>query len=213
MHVVNKTVELYLDDLSLKEGKEGSSGEVDCSFTSLDVTGVTGDEEVDCGTDSLDPVSVELFGDEEVYFCGEVGCWKDSGWDSQMVNAKEVIRGGMVKTKDKETESHSDEERVKEVEPGGVPEEYDGRQMRVETNVIFSEAATAEQTASGHVLSFPTQYRPAHYRREQIISATGIPTWFEASEIRLGEGLTSEERQEVSQTVTKQRLILHDSEF
>jgi len=61
---------------------------------------------------------------------------------------------------------------------------------------FFSETETAEQLAFGHILSFPTQRRPAHYRRERIISATGIPTWFEVSKIRLGASLKLEEKQE-----------------
>ena len=68
--------------------------------------------------------------------------------------------------------------------------------MEGETHVIFAEAETTEQLGFGHILSFPTQCWPAHYRRERIISATGIPTWFEASKIWLGASLKLEERQE-----------------
>ena len=121
----SKMKKLYLNDLSFRKREEESGGAVGCSFTTLDVAGVMEEEEVDCGTDSLDMFEVDLFGDEEVYFCGEVGYWKDSGWDSQMVNAKEVIRGGVGKNRDEEVESHSEEQRAEEGEPLGVPEEYD----------------------------------------------------------------------------------------
>jgi len=191
------------NDLSFREREEESGVAIDDSFTSFDDTDATQEEEVECDADhdlrvveeQGSECEAELFGEEEVYFCGEVGCWKDSGWDSQMVNAREMKRNGMVKGMDEETESHIHWQRGEEVESPGVPEEYDRQRIEGETQVIFSETETAEQAAFGHILSFPTQRRPISFRREIDITATGIPTWFEASGIRLGSRLTPEEKQ------------------
>ena len=44
------------------------------------------DEGSDISATELDVCEMEVFGEEDVYFCGKVGCWTDSGRDSQMVN-------------------------------------------------------------------------------------------------------------------------------
>ena len=87
------------------------------------------DEDSDTGVTGLEVCEVELFGEEDVYFCGEVGCWTDSGRDSQMVNAREVRRDGYLakRKNDQEVdlEYHGEEEIDDVVESMGVPEEYD----------------------------------------------------------------------------------------
>jgi len=121
-----------LKDWNFKKDEEGSCEIVDYSFTSLDATDVMKDEDADCGTDDLsvlnarvDGFAVELFWNEEVYCCGEVGCWKDSGGESRLVNAWEVRRDGIaMEMDDEEAEYHSHEQLGEEVEPPGVPEEY-----------------------------------------------------------------------------------------
>jgi len=113
-----------------------------------------------------------------------------------MVNARELIREGIMaeKKNDGEAECHSHGRIGEEKDRPGVPEDYDQQnKMEGETNVIFSNEETAEQTAFGHILEFPTQRRPTTYRRQLMSSATGIPTWFEASGIsweRVGIGGT-----------------------
>jgi len=91
------------------------------------------DEDADCGTDDVsvlnaraDGFVVKLFWNEEVYCCGEVGCWKERGWESRLVNAWEVRRDGIaMEMDDEEAEYHGHEQLGEEVQPPGVPEEYD----------------------------------------------------------------------------------------
>jgi len=40
-----------------------------------------------------------------MYVCGEVGYWVDSGWESQMVKAREWKRGGRTAEKIKNGEA------------------------------------------------------------------------------------------------------------
>src|SRR5205807_10421127 len=139
---------------------------------------------------------IEVFGEEEVGVCGEVGVWKDSGWDSQMVNARELRRGGilMEKKNDEKVECQSGRQYEKEEDRPSVPEEYDrGNERGGETHVIFSNEEMAEQEAFGHILKFPTQWRPIFYHRQLHISVTRMSIWFDASVITLGESLTSSE--------------------
>ena len=154
----------------------------------------------DSGTSAieLDVCEVEVFGEEDVYFCGEVGCWTDSGRDSQMVNAREVGGDGyLVKRKndqemDLQYDAGSEEEIDNVVESPEIPEEYD----RLEEPSLADGVDAAEIEAFGHILKFPTKRRPTSYRRPMISSASGIPAWFAASRIELGPGLTQVQRQE-----------------
>ena len=154
----------------------------------------------DSGTSAieLDVCEVEVFGEEDVYFCGEVGCWTDSGRDSQMVNAREVGGDGyLVKRKndqemDLQYDAGSEEEIDNVVESPEIPEEYD----RLEEPSLADGVDTAEIEAYGHILKFPTKRRPTSYRRPMISSVSGIPAWFAASRIELGPGLTQVQRQE-----------------
>jgi len=171
---------------------------VTVSTDCLDDSSVTESDDVD-GSACMIEDGIEVFGEEDMGVCGEVGCWVDSGWDSQKVNARELIRGGITaeKKNDEEAECHSHGRIGEERDRPGVPEDYDRQNKMVgETNVIFSNEETAEQTAFGHILEFPTQRRPTTYRRQLMSSATRIPTWFEVSGIRLGESLTTSERQQ-----------------
>jgi len=208
--------------LNIEKESESLCGDSDTSST--DGFGIDDIAESD-GTDEsscMDEDKIWVFGEEESGLCGEVGYWKDSGWDSQMMNAREVIRGEAVvgKRHDREEESHGHRRIEKELDRPGVPEEYDRRQMEGETNIIFSGEETAEQVAFGHILAFPTQRRQTRYRRERIVLATCIQpqndenfacrplcseqaayrpvstTLFESSDIKLGVSLTLEERQE-----------------
>ena len=161
----------------------------------MDDSSVTESDDVD-GSACMIEDGIEVFGEETMGVCGEGGCWVDSGWDSQMVNAWELIRGGITpeKKNDGEGECHSHSRIGEERDRPGVPEDYDRQyKMESERNVIFSIEETAEQTAFCHILEFPTQCRPTTYRRQLMSSATGIPTWFEASPIcweRVGVGGT-----------------------
>ena len=165
------------------------------STNCLDDSSVTESDDVD-GSARMIEDGIEVFGEEDMGVCGEVGCWVDTGWDSEMLNARELIRGGIMaeKKNDGEAECHSHGRIGEEKDRPGVPEDYDQQnKMEGETNVIFSNEETAEQTAFGHILEFPTQRRPTTYRRQLMSSATGIPTWFEASGIsweRVGIGGT-----------------------
>ena len=196
-----------LNDLNLQKKEGENNEEVSGLYYGFDCTNVESGKEVEVvpddscmPDDGADESAIEVFGDEGVYVCGEVGCWKDSGWDSQMANAREVrLTCGRKVMRDGEVESPRPGQIGEEVDPPGVPEEYDRGQKEGETHVIFSEADTAEQVAFGHVLRFPTQRRPADYRCELIISANGISTWFESSGIKLGASLTTDERQRAQQ--------------
>jgi len=140
----------------------------------LDDSSVTESDDVD-GSACMIEDEIEVFGEEDMGVCGEVGCWVDSGWDSQMVNARELIRGGITaeKKNDGEAECHSHGRIGEERDRPGVPEDYDRQnKMKGETNVIFSDEETAEQTAFGHIFEFPTQRRPTTYRRQLMSSAT-----------------------------------------
>jgi len=208
-----------LEDLNIEKVSESVCGDSDTSSTdSLGIYYLTESDRTD--ESCMDEDEIQVFGEEETGLCGEVGYWKDSGWDSQMVNAREVIRGEAVveKRHDREEESHGHRRIEKEVDRPGVPEEYDQREMEGDTHVSFSGEETAEQAVFGHILAFPTQCRPISYRREQIVSATGVQsqndenfasrllcgeqaayrpvstTWFESSGIRLGGSLAFEEK-------------------
>jgi len=206
----------------MEKVSESVCGDSDTSSTdSLGIDYLTesdGTDESSC----MDEHEIRVFGEEETGLCGEVGYWKDSGWDSQMVNAREVIRGEAVveKRHDREEESHGHRRIEKEVDRLGVPEEYDRREMVGDIHLIFSGEEMAEQAVFGHILAFPTQRRPISYRRERVVSATSVQsqndenfasrplcseqaayrpvstTWFESSGIRLGGCLTLAEKQE-----------------
>ena len=43
----------------------------------------TGSEIKSVANEGHDVCELELFSEKDIYFCGEVGCWTDSGRDSQ----------------------------------------------------------------------------------------------------------------------------------
>lgn len=148
-----------------------------------------------CGrANGLEVSEVEVFGEKDVYFCGEVGSWKDSGRDSQIVNARELRRKECSeerKNKQKiEWEYCNKEEIGHVVESPEVPKEYD----RQHGNIMAVGVDAAEIEAFGHILGFPTEQRPPSYRRPTISSAFEIPTWFAASSIELGASLTQKQK-------------------
>jgi len=145
--------------------------------------------------DGTDICQIDVFGDEEVYLCGEVGYWKDSGWDSQLMNARELVREGMMKMKQQEeTKAHPSGRIGVDMDRPGVPEEYDRQDHNMGTDdaLLADEMETAEIRAFGHVL-----HRPIDYSCALINSATGIPTWFESSGIKLEEPLREKEKEGV----------------
>jgi len=151
-------------------------GDSDTSSTDgLGIDYITESDEID-ESSCMDEDKIRVFDGEETGLCGEVGYWKDSGWDSQMVNTCEVIRGEAVveKRHDREEESHGHRRIEKEVDRPGVPEEYNRRQMEGGTDLIFSGEETAEPAVFGHILAFPTQHRPISHRRERMVSSTGV---------------------------------------
>ncbi|RPA88339.1 hypothetical protein L873DRAFT_77494, partial [Choiromyces venosus 120613-1] len=126
---------------------------VDVLRESESVTGqgsVTGES---CLDDSLD---VGSFGPDDVCFYGEVGCWKDSGVNSRMVNALEVRgRGGSTEMSthdDENAEFRAAEMVVDDAETLEVPEEYDRCQVYRTEEELF-----------GKVFQFPTERRPISY--------------------------------------------------
>jgi hypothetical protein len=148
-----------------------------------------------------DVCEMETFGEEEVYLGSEISCWKDSGRDSQMRNARELRGERVVKMAllQKEAEAHDYERLGEDVERPSVPEEYDRRDDDREACVPFTyeQPQDAEMEAFSQILQFPTQRRPVDYRRTLMSSATGIPTWFEVSGIKLGTKLTAEQHEAV----------------
>lgn len=85
------------------------------------------------------------------------------------------------------------EEKIDDVvESQEIPEEYD----RLEGPSLADGVDAADIEAFGHILKFPTKRGPTSYRRPMISSASRIPTWFAASRIELGPGLTQVQRQE-----------------
>jgi len=191
-----------LTDLNFmkKEKKKKSIDSCDC-ITDIKEKDKLDADYLDTLEREIDEPELELFGEQEIYCCGEVGYWKDSGWDSQMRNSRELGRDrGTVGMKDDEdAKRHKFEEVEVEGKPPGVPEEYD-RAIRdyqwANEEIQHEEPEGAELQAFGHVLGFPTKRRPASYRRPIMDSVSGIPTWFATSEIQLGASLTIEQRRE-----------------
>ena len=120
-----------------------------------------------------------------------------------MRNARELRRDDsqLIEKKDEEAESHRYAVAEREGVPPGVPEEYDrsreGRRMGIVVSEL-REAEEAEVKEFGHIREYPTMRRPTSYRRAIMSSASGIPTWFAASKIELGEQLTVEQKEEAA---------------
>ena len=130
MNTIDVASPLCLSDLrDLNEERERER-ERDYSVTvstdCLDDSSVTESDDVE-GSACMIEDGIEIFGEEDMGVCGEVGCWVDSGWDSQMVNARELIRGGITaeKKNDGEAECHSHGRIGEERDRPGVPEDYD----------------------------------------------------------------------------------------
>jgi len=140
---------LNLTDLNFmkKERKKEGIDSCDC------ITDITEKDKLDADyLDTLereiDEPEVELFGEEEIYCCGEVGYWKDSRWDSQMRNSWELgrDRGTVGMKDDEEAKRHKFEEIEGEGKPPGVPEEYDrgGDYQWANEGIQHEEAERAE---------------------------------------------------------------------
>jgi len=174
-----------------------------CQPCADDITKVANESAHACqliGDDFTD--KIDVFGDEEVYICGEVGCWKESAWDSQMVNAREFRRDDRrveaIKSSTEEAEAHQRKQSENNVESPGVPEEYDRQTEPIYGSITHPDdpTKTAEMRAFGHILQYPTKRRPIDYHRVLMSSATGIPTWFEASGVKRGDQLTAQQKEE-----------------
>jgi len=118
-----------------------------------------------------------------------------------MVNARELRRGKeavAIEPSIQTAEAHHCELIEDDRERPGVPEEYDRQINHVGGAVAHpdDQSETAEMQAFGHVLQYPTERRPADYRRALISSASGIPTWFKDSGVKLGGQLTAPQKEE-----------------
>ncbi|RPB05489.1 hypothetical protein L873DRAFT_1839987 [Choiromyces venosus 120613-1] len=108
-------------------------------------------------------------------------CWKDNGWDSQIVNTKEVKRGRQVKedSKGDYQELYGDRQMEDEIKGPAVPEEYDQLRQRnwAITEAIDGEVEEAEREAFWGVSEFLTVWQPDSYQDKVLnSSATMIPT-------------------------------------
>lgn len=141
-------------------------------------------------------LEIEVFGDENIYMSGEVGEWKGGGWDSQIRNAIEQRRGteATITENDNELDSLGNNVFEKLVDRPAVPQEYDRKEQRNWTSPLAHASVAveaAEIEAFGRVLGFPIKRRSGSYRRTIIHSASEVHTWFTASGIKLGAGLTA----------------------
>jgi len=134
-----------------------------------------------------DELDVGTFGPDGICFYGEVGCWRDSGVESRMVNALEMT-GRITKI-----DTHNDEKEgfsVKEVFDDDavtleVPEEYDR-----------SPVVQTEEEVFGKIFQFPMARRPVSYRREMKseVEEVKAAAWFATRKIALGKRLKEEEK-------------------
>jgi len=78
-----------LEDLNIEKESESVCDNSDTSSCdSLNIDCVTESDETDESL-CMDEDEIQVFGEEETRLCGEVGYWKDTGWDFQIVNACE----------------------------------------------------------------------------------------------------------------------------
>lgn len=155
-----------------------------CQPCADDITKVANDSAHACQLIADDFTDeIDVFGDEEVYIYGQVSCWKERAWDSQMVNARrgefqrDDRRVNTIKSSIEEAEAHQRKQSENDVESPGVPEEYDRQTEPIYGSITHPDdpTKTAEMRAFGHVLQYPTKRRPIDYRRMLNSSATGIP--------------------------------------
>jgi len=190
----------YEDDEDEDEDDEGCSADKDEERTvvSADVLRrsdiVVGQGSVTVENDMCDSLDVGLFGPDDIYFYGEVGCWKDSGRDSQMVNARQFEREGcteMTISDDEKEEFYMEDAFDDNAITLEVPEEYD----RCTDNK--KDKVEAEEEGFGRVLQFPTARRPVDYRRT-LPEATEkeVDDWFTTTNITLGAQLKEKEEKE-----------------
>jgi len=107
-----------------RERDEGLAVSTDC----MDDSCVTESDGVDSSAFIVEN-GIEVSGEEYMGVCGEVGCWVNSRWDSQMENAWKLERGGtsVEKKINGEAECHSHDLIGEERDRPGVVENYDQR--------------------------------------------------------------------------------------
>jgi len=168
-------VDEYEDDEDEDEGDEGNGADKDEEGTVVSADVFTGSEivvgqgSVTVENDMCDSLYVGLVGSDDIYFYGEVGCWKDSGRDSQIVNARQFERDGcteMTISDDEKEEFYREDAFDDNAITLEVPEEYD---WCSDNN---KERLEAEEEEFGRVLQFPTARRPVDYRRAKLLLYT-----------------------------------------
>ncbi|RPA91813.1 hypothetical protein L873DRAFT_1794654 [Choiromyces venosus 120613-1] len=109
----------------------------------------------------MDCLDMGVFGEESVYFYGEVGNWKESGCDSLMENAREMeikedITIGAVE-KLRRGRFEEVQKVVDNIEALEVPEQYNKMTQQVMGLLGSKELVEeAEVQEFGHVMIFPT---------------------------------------------------------
>jgi len=175
-----------LNDDSDDDGDEADEDDDDDASDSVDVSADVSSEGSVTGFDQLE---LGLFGPDEVCFYGEVGVGNDRGMASQMVNAREERgRGGSageIMFDEEKVGFHAGEMCIDKAGIREVPEEYDR-----------SIAVLTEEKLFGKILPYPTDRRPAAYRRElkgpEEEEAAGI--WFATRKITLVQKLNEKEK-------------------
>jgi len=176
-HIKNDDSVTQNDELCLLDAADGSDDDDDNVCVANDDL-LSGSEstlgEGSVMSESLfenDELDVGSFGPDGICFYGEVGCWRDSGVESRMVNALEMTgRTTKIDTRNDEKEEFSAKEAFDDdAVTLEVPEEYDR-----------SPVVQTEEEVFRKVFQFPTARRPVSYRREikSEVEEAKAAAWF-----------------------------------
>ena len=155
-----------------REGKKGSNYPSD-GIEYEDITKVISQDEIwldDFGSLKEEGnEKIELFGEQEVYCCGEIDYGQASEWGSQIRDVRESKngKGVAVRYEHKQAGVLRGRQAEKQGASLGVPEEYDrsGELRRLSVVVsMLEEVEEPEVEEFGHVLEYPTMRRPISYR-------------------------------------------------
>ena len=140
---------------------------------------VVGPGSVTVENDMCDRLDVGLFGPDDIYFYGEVGCWKDSGRDLQMVNARQFKREGCTEM------TISDNEKEEFYMEDAMLSSYPMKRIEpVINNLMQSKYSTYFQADAANGFWAVPMYPPHAYR-----------TWLSTykgqwQHLRMGQGLS-----------------------